>query len=345
MELTAAQLATVVRGTVVGDGSVKINGFAKIEEASEGCVTFLANPKYTPCIYKTQASAVLVRRDFEPEHEISATLICVDDPYATLAELLNWVNKHQAPEKKGIEQPSFIAEGVELGEDVYVGAFAYIAPGSKIGNGVKIYPQVYIGDNVTVGDGTILYPGVKIYHNCEIGKRCVIQAGAVIGGDGFGFAPSGGEYVKIAQVGNVVIEDNVEIGANTTIDRATMGSTVIHYGVKLDNLIQVAHNVEIGDHTVMASQVGVAGSTKVGSYNMVGGQVGISGHIKVGDRNQIGAQSGLHNSITSDNVVLGSPPVPARDFARQVVNIKKLPTLYRDVEELKKLIKDLQEKG
>lgn len=345
MELSAAQLAALVRGSVIGDSDVKINRFAKIEEASEGCVTFLANPKYTPHIYTTGASAVLVNRDFVPEKEVKATLIQVDDPRATLAELLNWVGKQLMPNKSGIEQPCHIAEGVELSADVYVGAFAYIAKGAKIGNGVKIYPQVYIGDDVIVGDGTILYPGVKVYHGCVIGRNCILQAGCVIGGDGFGFVPSNGEWVKMAQVGNVVIEDDVEVGANTTIDRATMGSTIIRRGVKLDNLIQVAHNVEIGDHTVMAAQVGIAGSAKLGSYNMVGGQVGITGHIKIGDRNEIGAQSGVHTNVTDGNRIIGSPPVPILDFARQVVNVKKLTGLYNDVRDLKKSVENLGKPG
>lgn len=342
MELSAAQLAALVKGTVDGDKDVKINNFAKIEEAKNGCLTFLANPKYTHFIYTTHASAVLVRNDFKPEHEISTTLIRVEDPYATLAELLNFVSSQQAPVKVGIEQPSFIAEGVNLGDDIYVGAFAYISKGAKIGKGAKIYPQAYIGDNVTIGDNSIIYPGVKIYHNCVIGKNCILHAGVVIGGDGFGFAPENGEYVKIAQIGNVVLEDNVEIGSNTTIDRATMGSTIIRRGTKLDNLIQVAHNVEIGESTVMAAQVGVAGSTKIGSHNMIGGQVGFAGHITVGSGNQIGAQSGIPNNVSDGNILMGYPAVPARDFARQTVYVKNLSSLYNDVKELKKKLNDLE---
>ena len=342
MELSAAQLAALVKGTVDGDKDVKINNFAKIEEAKNGCLTFLANPKYTHFIYTTQASAVLVRNDFKPDHEISTTLIRVEDPYATLAELLNFVSSQQAPVKVGIEQPSFIADGVNLGDDVYVGAFAYISKGAKIGKGAKIYPQAYIGDNVTIGDNSIIYPGVKIYHNCVIGKNCILHAGVVIGGDGFGFAPENGEYVKIAQIGNVVLEDNVEIGSNTTIDRATMGSTIIRRGTKLDNLIQVAHNVEIGESTVMAAQVGVAGSTKIGSHNMIGGQVGFAGHITVGSGNQIGAQSGIPNNVSDGNILMGYPAVPARDFARQAVYVKNLSSLYNDVKELKKKLNDLE---
>ena len=339
MELTAGKLAELVGGTVDGDASVVINRFAKIEEAKEGCITFLANPIYTHFIYTTEASVVLVRKDFEAEHPVKATMVRVDDPYATLAMLLNYVANQQV-RKHGIEQPCYVSEGVELPEDVYVGAFAYIGKNAKIGKNVCIYPQCYIGDNVSIGDNSIIYPGVKIYHDCVVGKNCILQAGVVIGGDGFGFAPENGEYVKIAQIGNVVICDNVEIGANTTIDRATMGSTVIHKGVKLDNLIQVAHNVEIGEHTVMAAQVGVAGSTKIGAHNMVGGQVGFAGHIKVGDNNKFGAQSGIPNSIGDGNSVIGSPVVNAMDFARQTVYMKRLGELFIDVAALKKAMSE-----
>lgn len=342
MELSAYQLAVLVHGTVDGDNNVKINNFAKIEEAQDGCLTFLANPKYTHYIYSTKASAVLVRDDFKPEHKVGATLIRVADPYATLAELLNFVSSQQSAVKTGIEQPSFVAEGVTLSDDVYVGAFAYIGRGASIGKNVKIYPQSYIGEGVTIGDNSIVYPGVKIYHGCVIGKNCIIHAGVVIGGDGFGFAPENGEYVKIAQIGNVILEDNVEIGSNTTIDRATMGSTVIKRGTKLDNLIQIAHNVEIGENTVMAAQVGVAGSTKIGNHNMVGGQVGFAGHIIVGNNNQIGAQSGIPNNVTDGNVLMGYPAVSARDFARQVVYVKNLQSLYDEVSSLKKELNNLK---
>lgn len=339
MEITAGKLAELVNGTVDGDANAIVNNFAKIEEAKKGCLTFLANPLYTHYIYTTEASVVLVKRDFVAEHPISATLVRVDDPYATLAMLLNYVSNQQV-RKHGIEQPCFIAEGVTLPYDVYVGAFAYIGKDVKIGKNVCIYPQSYIGDNVSIGDNCIVYPGVKIYHNCVIGNNCILHAGVVIGGDGFGFAPENGEYMKIAQIGNVVVCDDVEIGANTTIDRATMGSTVIHKGVKLDNLIQIAHNVEIGEHTVMAAQVGVAGSAKIGSHNMVGGQVGFAGHIKVGNNNKFGAQSGVPNSIGDNNSVLGSPVVSAMDFARQTVYMKRLGDLFKDVSALKKELAD-----
>jgi UDP-3-O-[3-hydroxymyristoyl] glucosamine N-acyltransferase len=303
-------------------------------------LTFLANPKYTHYAYSTQATAILVRKDFEPDQPVKATLIRVEDPYKTLADLLNLVASQQ-PEKSGVEQPIHVGEGTTLPSDVYVGAFAYIGNNVTIGKHVKIYPQVYIGDGVTLGDDVILYPGVKIYHGCRIGNRCIVQGGAVIGGDGFGFAPKeDGTYEKISQVGIVILEDDVEIGANTTIDRATMGATVVKKGAKLDNLIQIAHNVEIGESTVMAAQVGVAGSTKIGKYNMVGGQVGFAGHITVGDKNGIGAQTGVDNSIGSGGKWLGAPVQPALEFARQTVYLKRLGEMYNDLRDLKKKIND-----
>lgn len=343
MEITVEQLAALVQGSVDGDAGTVINNYAKIEEATEGCLTFLANPKYTHYIYTTKASAVLVRKDFEPEHEITATLIRVEDPYATLAHLLNYVNSLQ-PKRMGVEQPSFVAEGVELPTNIYVGAFAYIGKGVKIGKNVKIYPQAYVGDNVVIGDDVILYPGVKIYHGCKIGNRCIIHGGAVIGADGFGFAPQAdGSYEKISQVGIVVLEDDVEIGANTCIDRATMGTTLIKKGVKLDNLIQIGHNVEIDESTVMAAQVGVAGSTKIGKFNMVGGQVGFAGHITIGDHNGIGAQSGVPNSVGSNQRLLGAPAINALDFARQNVYFKRLGQMYDDLRALKKEMASLRQ--
>lgn len=341
MEVTAEQLAALVKGVVDGDGKTVITNYAKIEEATEGCLTFLANPKYTHYIYTTNASAVLVRNDFKPEHPVKATMIRVADPYVTLADLLNYVNS-QAPQKIGLEQPCFISEGVEVPQSAYIGAFAYIGKGVKLGENVKIYPQVYVGDNVEIGDNVILYPGVKIYHGCKIGNRCILQGGVTIGGDGFGFAPQAdGSYEKISQIGIVILEDDVEIGANTTIDRATMGATIIHRGVKLDNLIQVAHNVEIGENTVMCAQVGVAGSTKIGKNNMVGGQVGFAGHITVGDNNGIGAQSGIPNNVGDKQRLMGYPAISAIDFARQNVYMKRLAEMYSDINKLKKAIDKL----
>ena len=337
MEITAQQLASMVQGTVEGDSSIIINNYAKIEEATPGCLTFLANPKYTHFIYTTRASAVLVRKDFRPEKPLTTTLIRVDDPYATLAHLLNFMNSQMAPELRGVEQPSHIDATVTVPDDAYVGAFAYVGKGVTLGRNVKIYPRVYVGDDV------ILYPGVTVYHGCRIGNRCIVQAGAVIGSDGFGFAPKeDGTYEKISQVGIVILEDDVEIGANTTIDRATMGATVVHKGVKLDNLIQVAHNVEIGENTVMAAQVGIAGSTKIGKHNMIGGQVGFAGHITVGDYNGIGAQAGVPNSVGDRQRLLGAPAINALEFARQNVYFKRLPEMAADIKKLKKAVEQLK---
>ncbi len=338
MKFTAGQIAALINGTVEGDANAAVTTYSKIEEAHEGSLTFLANPKYTHYIYTTEASVVLVSNDFVAEQEIKATLIRVEDPYATLAQLLNMAEQMLNPRKSGIEQPSFVSEGVELPEDIYLGAFAYIGKGVKLGKGVQIYPQVYIGDNVEVGEGTILYPGCKIYHGCKIGKNCILHAGSVVGSDGFGFAPNGDSYIKISQIGNVVIDDDVEIGANTTIDRATMGNTHIKRGVKLDNLVQIAHNVEVGECTVMAAQVGVAGSTKIGCYNQFGGQVGVAGHITIGDHNGIGAQSGIPNSIGSNARIIGSPAVNALEFARAQVYVKRLPEMANDIKALKKVL-------
>ncbi|MBR5323384.1 MAG: UDP-3-O-(3-hydroxymyristoyl)glucosamine N-acyltransferase [Muribaculaceae bacterium] len=342
MEFSVEQIASFLHGEVVGDGSIKVNNLSKIDDGKPGTLSFLANSKYTHHIYDTKASAVLVRRDFVAEQEVKTTLIKVDDPYACLALLLNMVDQATRPQKNGIEDNSYISDSATIGEDVFVGAFAYISDFATIGNNTKIYPQSYIGDNVKIGTNCIIYPGVKIYHNCVIGNNVIIHAGTVIGSDGFGFAPQNGEYVKIAQIGNVIIEDNVEIGANTSIDRATMGSTVVRRGAKLDNLIQVAHNVEIGESTVMAAQVGVAGSTKVGKHCMIGGQVGFAGHITIGDNVNIGAQSGIPNSVEAKANLLGYPAVPAKEFARQVVLTKRLPEINNAVRELQKEVEKLK---
>lgn len=339
MELTASQLAAIVNGTVEGDENVKVSTFARIEEGHSGALSFLANPKYTHHIYSTDSSVVLVKKDFTPEQPVKATLIRVDDPYATVAHLLEMVTQMSKVEKVGIETPSFISEGVDVPEDAYVGAFAYIGKGVKLAPGVKIYPQVYIGDGCEVGEGTVLYAGVKIYAGCKVGKRCIIHSGAVIGADGFGFAPVDGGYEKIPQTGNVEIEDDVEIGANTTIDRAMMGATKIGKGVKLDNLIQIAHNCSVGEHTVMAAQAGVAGSAKIGAHCMVGGQVGFVGHISIADGTQIGAQSGVSKPTKPGDRVMGSPAVDMGEYARGLVYAKKLGSLYERVKELEKKIK------
>ena len=337
MQFTAKQIAELVGGQIVGDENISVSTIAKIEEGQTGAISFLANPKYTHYIYDTRSSIVLVRKDFEPEKPINATLIKVDDPYSTVAQLLQIVAQMTEPNYVGIEQPSYISPGIELPNNVYVGAFAYIGKNVAVGNNVKIYPQAYIGDNVKIGDNTIIKPGVKIYHGCIIGANCIIHSGAVIGADGFGFAPnSNREYNKIPQIGNVVIADNVEIGANTCIDRATMGSTRIGRGVKLDNLIQIAHNDEIGENTVMAAQVGVAGSVKIGARNMIGGQVGFAGHIIVGDDNQIGAQSGIPGNVGNGLRIMGYPAIDSRDFLKQAIYLKNLPELFNRVKNLEK---------
>lgn len=335
MQFTAQQIANYIGGQVDGDPNAAVSTFAKIEEAGPGALTFLANPKYTHFIYDTKASIVLVNNNFEAEQPVSATLIRVADPYGSLAKLLELASTAMRPVMTGIEQPCHISEGVEVPEGCYVGAFAYIGHGVKLGKNVKIYPQSYIGDGCEIGDDTIVYAGVRIYHGCRIGRRCVLHSGAVIGADGFGFAPDAdGVYHKIEQIGIVEIDDDVEIGANTTIDRSTMGRTHIERGVKLDNLIQVAHNVEIGHDTVMASQVGIAGSTKIGSNCMFGGQVGISGHITIGDRTHIGAQSGIPKSVAAGSRIMGSPALPIGDFGRLCAYQKKLGELFAKVREL-----------
>ncbi len=336
MELTAAQLALMVNGTVEGDENVKVSTFARIEEGHEGALSFLANPKYTHHLYTTDSSIVLVKDDFVVENPVKATLIRVADPYATIAHLLDMVTKMSTPVKMGVESPCFIADGVEVPEDAYIGAFAYIGKGVKLAKGVKIYPQAYVGEGCSVGEGSIIYSGVKIYHNCEIGKNCIIHSGCVIGADGFGFAPTPNGYEKIPQTGNVVIEDDVEIGANTTIDRAMMGSTRICKGTKLDNLIQIAHNCSVGENTVMAAQVGIAGSAKIGSNCMLGGQVGVVGHISIGNGTQIGAQSGVSKGCPDGSRIMGAPAVDMGEYARSLVYQKKLGQLFERVKELEK---------
>ncbi len=330
MEITPQLIASLIDGKVEGDGNVRLTGFAKIEEAAPGYVTFIANPKYSHYIYETEASAVLVSDDFVVERPVSPVLIRVKDPYVALADLMNAMESTR-PRPQGIEQPCFIAEGVVVPDDAYIGAFAYIGKGVHLGKGVKVYPQSYIGENVTIGDGSVIRAGVRIYQDCVIGKGCIIHSGAVIGADGFGFAPRpDGTYEKIPQIGNVVIDDDVEIGANTTVDRATFGSTRIGKGTKLDNLIQVAHNVEIGTGNVFAAQVGVAGSTKIGDFNQVGGQVGFAGHIHVGNMNQFGAQSGIPNNVGDGNRLIGYPAVGLRQFAKTQVYLKRLGELFEN---------------
>lgn len=341
ISFTAEQIATVLNGTIEGEPSVAVNNFSKIEEGKPGTLTFLANPKYTHYIYETKASIVLVNNDFVAEKPIQATLIRCANAYAALAILMDMVEKAK-PQKVGIEKMSYVAETASIGENVYVGSFAYIGESAKVANGAKIYPQAYIGDNVTIGENTIIYPGAKIYQGCVIGNNCIIHAGAVIGSDGFGFAPENGVYKKIPQMGVVIVEDDVEIGANTTIDRAVMDATIIHKGVKLDNLIQVAHNVEIGENTVMAAQVGISGSTKIGKNCMFGGQVGLGGHITIGDNANIGAQSGIISNVKPNAQIIGAPAIPIKDFFRSSVVFPKLPEIYRQLAQLQKEVEELK---
>jgi UDP-3-O-[3-hydroxymyristoyl] glucosamine N-acyltransferase len=336
MEFTVKQIGDLLQGVVEGDPAVRVNTLSKIEEGKPGTLSFLANPKYTEFIYTTQASAVIVSKDFIPERPVTCTLIRVQDAYASFARLLELYNQI-VRDKKGIEAGSFISESAQVGADSYVGATAYIGSGAKIGKGSKIYPQVYVGDNVIIGDHTTLFPGVRIYSDCTIGSHCTLHSGVVIGADGFGFAPATDNYKKVPQIGNVIIEDHVEIGAGTAIDRATLGSTIIRKGVKLDNLIQIAHNVEIGENTVIAAQTGVAGSTKIGKNCMIGGQVGIVGHITIADDTKIAAQSGVGADVKEPGTILqGSPAFGIGDFRRTYVVFKRLPDMDKRVQDLEK---------
>jgi UDP-3-O-[3-hydroxymyristoyl] glucosamine N-acyltransferase len=343
MKITVDQIAGIVNGTVIGDGKREINRFAPIEEAGEGAITFLSNPKYSHYLYETQAEAVLVSKDFKAEKEVSPALIMVEDVYTTLSILLDKFQNTEAAGKNGIEQPSFISASAAYGENIYLGAFSYLGENVKIGNNVKIYPQVFVGDNVTIDDNTIVFAGVKVYANCIIGKYCILHSGSVIGSDGFGFAPQpDGSYKKMPQTGNVIIKDNVEVGANTTIDRATIQATVIEDGVKLDNLIQIAHNVEIGANTVIAAQTGISGSTKIGQNCVIAGQVGIVGHIQVADKTMIGAQSGIAKAVKEPGTKwFGSPADDYKRALKTQVIIKQLPDIYNRVLQLEKQIKDI----
>lgn len=344
MEFTAKQVSNLLGGKVEGDENAKVNTLSKIEEGIPGSLSFLANPKYIQHIYTTKASLVIVNDDFVAEQPVQATLIRVPNAYESFVKLLEVYNEIQL-DKKGIEQPSFISPSAKMGKDNYVGAFAYIGHNAVIGNNVKIYPQVFIGDNVTIGDNTTLFSGAKVYSECQVGANCTLHTGTVIGADGFGFTPnSENNYKKVPQIGNVIIEDHVEIGANTSIDRATLGSTIIRKGVKLDNLIQIAHNVEIGENTVIAAQTGIAGSTKIGKDCMIGGQVGIVGHITIADKVKIAAQSGIGSSITTEGeIVQGSPAFGIGDYKRTYVVFRKLPELEKRVKELEQMLKDLKQ--
>ncbi|HPH81246.1 MAG TPA: UDP-3-O-(3-hydroxymyristoyl)glucosamine N-acyltransferase [Flavobacteriales bacterium] len=346
MEFTAQQIADLLQGRVEGDPEVRVNRLSKIEEGEPGSLTFLANPKYEEFIYSTKASLVIVNDSFVPDRAIGTNLVKVKDAYKSFAVLLDTYNKI-SQNRSGREEPHTIASSAQIGDNPYIGAFVYIGENSVIGNNVKLYPGVYIGDNVTVGDDTMLFPGVKVYSDCKIGKDCRIHSGVVIGSDGFGFAPQDdANYLKVAQIGNVIIEDHVEIGSNTTIDRATLGSTIIRKGVKLDNLIQIAHNVEIGEHTVIAAQTGIAGSTKIGRFCMIGGQVGIVGHLVIADRVKIAAQSGIGASIIKEgDIIQGSPAFFIGDYKKSYVGFRKLPELMSKLEELERKLEELQKQN
>lgn len=345
MEFTVNQIAAMLKGEVQGNGDEKISMLGKIQEAKKGQIAFLANPKYEQYIYTTHASAVIVKKDFQARREISTTLILVDDAYSSFTLLLEEYHRAISFQKTGIEEPSFIGKNSTVGKNIYRGAFSYIGTNVKVGDNVKIYPHVFVGDNVTIGDNTILHPNVKLYADTKIGNNCVIHSGTVIGSDGFGFAPQeDGSYKTIPQLGNVIIEDNVAIGANTVIDCATLfgDATIIRQGVKLDNLIQVAHNVEIGKNTVIAAQTGISGSSKVGENNMIAGQVGIAGHLVIANNTGIGAQAGISKSIKEEGQrILGYPAFDIKEYFKSYAVFKRLPDLNDRLRELEKKIKEL----
>lgn len=342
MEFSAEMIAGLVEGVVEGDPKATVHDFAKIEEGRPGCISFLANAKYAHYLYETKSTIVLVNKDFQPEGEVSATLIRVDNAYETVAKLLS-IYDSMKPKKKGIDPLAFIAPTAEIGEDCYIAPFAYIGEKVKVGKGTAIYPHAVIYDGASVGEDCTLYPNVSVYHGCKIGNRCIIHSGAVIGADGFGFAPTPEGYEKIPQIGIATIEDDVEIGANTCIDRSTMGSTYVRKGVKLDNMVQVAHNVEVGAHTVMSAQVGIAGSTKIGSWCMFGGQVGINGHINICDRTMAGGKTGLLSDIKEPGqTLMGVPSMDAKRFWRVSAVTRKLPELNTTVNQLKREIEELK---
>lgn len=340
MKFTAAQIAGILNGTVDGDEDVQVHTLAKIEEGEVGSLTFLANPKYTQYIYTTKSSITIVNHDFTPEHPIETTLIRVENAYTAFSQLLEFYNQVKM-NKTGIEEPAFISKNVTYGKNLYLGAFSYLGENVQIGDNVKIYPNVYVGNNVKIGDNTVLFTGAKLYSETIVGKSCVINSGVVIGADGFGFTPNEkGEYSKVPQTGNVIIEDNVDIGPGTTIDRATLGSTIIKKGVKLDNQIQIAHNVIIGENTVIAAQTGVAGSTKIGKNCMIGGQVGIAGHITIGDNVKVQAQSGVGRNVKDNETLQGSPSLSYSDFNKSYVYFKNLPKIVERLNVIEKKIEN-----
>lgn len=342
MEFSASQIAAFLQGNVEGDSSITVNRLEKIEEATQGSLTFLANPAYTPYIYKTNASIVLVSKTFVPEQPVPATLVRVDDPYNALASLLE-LYKSRQPRKTGISQQAYIAGSAQVGDNAYVGEFAWIGENVTLGENVRIYPHCFVGDNVKIGNGTTLFSGVRIYEECVIGNECTIHSNSVIGADGFGFAPqSDSNYRKVAQIGNVIIEDHVEIGACTTIDRATMGSTIIKKGVKLDNLIQIAHNVVVGENTVIAAQSGIAGSTRIGKNCMFGGQVGISGHLNIGQEVKMAAQTGASAHVKDGQIMMGSPAMEATKFRKSFIYFRNFENLIKRIDDIEKEIKALR---
>ena len=343
MEFTAAQIAMMINGTVEGNADIAVASFGKIEDAVAGQLAFLANPKYEEFLYTTQASIIILSNTQELKNPINATIIRVSDAYSAFATLLDKYQQIQTQQLAGIQQPVYIDAKAKIGDQVFIGAFVYIGEGAIIGNGVKIFPHTYIGNHVIVAENTIIHPGVKIYHHCIIGKNVIIHAGTVIGGDGFGFAPQAdGSFKKVPQIGNVIIEDNVEIGSNTTVDRATIGSTLIKSGAKLDNLLQIAHNVEVGNNSVIAAQSGISGSTKIGNNVMIGGQVGIVGHLIIADGTKINAQSGVSKSIkTANTAVTGSPAFDYNASLRSQAMLRRLPDLEKRIKELEKMVNDL----
>ena len=343
MQFTASQIAALINGKIEGDDKTFVSSFGKIENAANGQLTFLANPKYEEHLYTTNASIIIINDVQEIKQSICATLIRVPDAYSAFATILATYKKMITEQLHGIQQPVFISTSAKIGENVYIGAFSYIGENVVIGDNVKIFPQVFLGDNAMIDEGTILYPGVKIYHECKIGKRVTVHANTIIGSDGFGFAPQkDGTFKKVPQIGNVVIEDDVEVGANATIDRATLGSTLIKTGAKLDNLIQIAHNVEVGNHTVIAAQAGISGSTKIGNNVMIGGQAGLVGHIQIADGVKIGAQSGVSKSIkVADSIVVGSPAIEYISSLRGLAIIPNLPDLKKRIMELEQMVQQL----
>lgn len=342
MEFNLGQVAHILNGELDGDESLKVNTISNIEEGGPGSITFLSNLKYEPHLYQTRATAVIVSKSLELKSTIQTALIRVDDPYASFTTLLSEYQRLTTIVKKGIEQPCFISDTATIGKDVYIGAFAYVGEGAVIGDGVQLYPQTYVGDQVTIDSGSILYPGVKVYAKCKIGSRCTLQSGAVVGSDGFGFAPQkDGSYASIPQLGNVILEDHVDIGANTVIDCATFESTIIQKGVKLDNLIQVAHNVELGENTVIAAQAGISGSTKVGKNCIIGGQAGIVGHLKLGDGSKIQAQSGITKNTKPGTAHYGSPAIDYNNYIKSYAIFKKLPDVIDRLRHLEEKLLNL----